>query len=357
MKKLAVGLLLVLLVISACYGGAPTNAPLPATPATAAESTEPQLQQLDQTRTLASLTKVDGFPLYEMRYYGDYGFGDFLEEGVQSDDATGAYPQGVPEEWACTCFAALAPGSDPIFGRNFDWYVHPALILFADPPDAYASVSMVDISYLGYGQEEPVGDAREGLLDAPYFPFDGLNEYGLAVGIMAVPEADGGDDPDRVTIGTLHVVRLMLDYARSVDQAIALLQDYNVEFEGGPPVHYLVADASGNSAIIEFISGEARAIRNSEPWQVATNFLIHGTAPETRASLCPRYSRAYETLQRANGSIPAAGAMTLLEEVSQSSDFPTIWSVVYNMTSGDVQVVAGRVYGQIHEFNLVMGHE
>ena len=36
-----------------------------------------------------------------------------------------------------------------LLGRNFDWYEHPALILFTDPPDGYASVSMVDISYLG----------------------------------------------------------------------------------------------------------------------------------------------------------------------------------------------------------------
>jgi hypothetical protein len=61
---------------------------------------------------------------------------------------------------------------------------------------------MVDISYLGYGVEEPSGAEREGLLDAPYFPFDGLNEHGLAIGIMAVSDADGGEDPDKVTIGS-----------------------------------------------------------------------------------------------------------------------------------------------------------
>ena len=128
-----------------------------------------------------------------MRYYGDYDFRSLLQEGTEIDDRAQSYPQGIAEGWACTCFAALNGEGDLIFGRNFDWYLHPALILFTDPPGAYASVSMVDISYLGYDKEEPPWTDRKALLDTPYFPFDGLNEYGLAVGIMAVPYADGGE--------------------------------------------------------------------------------------------------------------------------------------------------------------------
>ena len=41
---------------------------------------------------------------------------------------------------------------DRLFGRNFDWRYSPALLLFTDRPAAggYASVSMVDIAYLGF---------------------------------------------------------------------------------------------------------------------------------------------------------------------------------------------------------------
>ena len=35
------------------------------------------------------------------------------------------------------------------YGRNFDWEFSPALLLFTDPPDGYASVSMVDLTFLG----------------------------------------------------------------------------------------------------------------------------------------------------------------------------------------------------------------
>jgi len=375
MKKLLLALLIVLLVTSAC-GGATTSTPeatrpLQATatcaivePTTTAEptvaappATSTESAAVDQSRTLASLRRISDFPLYEMHYYGDYGFGSFLHEGIEIDDPTQSDFGGIGDEWACTCFAAFSEKGDLVFGRNFDWYVHPALILFTDPPGGYASVSMVDISYLGYGVEEPSGAEREGLLDAPYFPFDGLNEHGLAIGIMAVSDADGGEDPDKVTIGSLHAVRLMLDYARDVDEAISLLRNYNVEFDGGPPLHYLIADSSGNSAVVEFIGGEANALRNSEPWQVATNFVISGTAPESRGSLCSRYRRAYEVLEEANGDISPEEAMALLGDISQSGDFPTIWSVVYDMSSGDSQVAVGRQYDEVHQFNLEMRYE
>jgi predicted choloylglycine hydrolase len=361
MRKLLFGLLILALLVSAC-GGVATSTPQPtvqaplaatsAAPPTAeatATATE-ESAETDQARTLASLRRIDDWPLYEMHYYGDYGFEGFLQRGVETRSPTHSFA----DEWACTCFAALNEEGDLMFGRNFDWYVHPALILFTDPPNAYASVSMVDISYLGYGVEEPSGSEREGLLGAPYLPFDGLNEHGLAVGIMAVAEAEGGDDPNKVTIGSLNAVRLLLDYAKDVDEAISLLGNYNIDFEGGPPLHYLVSDSSGYSAVIEFVGGEAEALRNSERWQVATNFVISGTAPENRESLCPRYRRATETLEEAEGSISPEQAMALLEEVSQSGAYPTIWSTVYDMTNGDIWVVVGREYDQVYQFELEM---
>jgi hypothetical protein len=44
--------------------------------------------------------------------------------------------------------------------------------------------------------------------------------------------------------------------------------------------------------------------------------------------------------------------MTLLEGVSQSADYPTIWSVVYNLSVGSLHVAVGRDYGQVYEDTL-----
>ncbi len=94
-------------------------------------------------------------------------------------------------KYACTCFAAMGSDSCRLFGRNFDWTTHIALLLFTDPPDGYASVSMIDLEHAGYSDTN-TPDAwtnRYNLLQAPFLPMDGLNEKGLAVAIMAVPQA------------------------------------------------------------------------------------------------------------------------------------------------------------------------
>jgi hypothetical protein len=127
-RKILVGLVIVAFLISACRGGLGTSTPetkATQTPVTRGESVTAELEQFDQARTLASLTRVDDFPLYEMHYYGDYDFGNFLQGGIQADNLTHSYTQRTVEKWACTCFAALNEEGDSMFGRNFDWYVHP----------------------------------------------------------------------------------------------------------------------------------------------------------------------------------------------------------------------------------------
>lgn len=305
--------------------------------------------QMDEWRTLASLRKLDEHPLYVMRYHGDYDFERFLRADAGDAAQLDVAPAEAALGWACTCFASLSCESAMLFGRNFDWIdSNPALLLFADPPDAYASVSMIDVSYLGFGLSAPSWSDRRRLLYAVNMPFDGMNEHGLAVGLMAVPEANCGRNPQRPTISGLNAIRLMLDYAKDVEEAVSLLGDYNIDF-GGPPLHYLVADASGRSAVVECVDGEMRVLFNDVPWQVSTNFVISEAETEGDDPHCWRFRSAHETLDRANGCVTREQAMGLLEDVSQPG---TLWSIVYGIRSGDLDIVMSRKYDSVHRFRL-----
>jgi hypothetical protein len=309
-------------------------------------------QPSDEQYTLDSFRKVDDFPLYVMTYQGDYGFDDYLRQGLSRHEPS---PLPLVPAWACTTFTTLNSEGDYILGRNFDWHDHPILLLFTDPPHAYASVTMVDLHYLGFlKDQEPSTEALHELLNAPYWPFDGMNELGLAVSIMAVPSADPGLDPQKVTISSLEVIRLLLDYAGDVDEAVALLEAYNIDFIGGPPLHYLIADGEGDSVIVEFIEGKTVILGSEEPWQVSTNFLLALEKPQGSASSCWRYNRVYSHLEDAQGDLSSDEAMQLLGDVSQSGDYPTIWSIVYNRTKGEIFVVVGQNYETIHPFQLEM---
>lgn len=291
----------------------------------------------NEAKTRSSLTMIDTYPLYVMRYYGDYGFGDFLKRGISRSGAWHLDESSGPS-WACTCFGALAKGGDVLLGRNFDWSHEATMLLFTDPSDGYASVSMVHGNWIS---EQP--------LQAPYWPFDGMNERGLAAGIMAVPDSTLPHDSAKVTIGSLHAIRLLLDRAADVEEGVALLQKYNIDFRGGPVVHYLLVDKGGHAALVEYVDGEVQVFRNDEPWQVATNFLVAREHPQGVEAPCNRYREAYQALQRGGGRLSREEAMALLGRVSQSN---TVWSAVYDVTNGEVRLAMGRRTDAIYTFNL-----
>jgi hypothetical protein len=92
-----------------------------------------------------------------------------------------------------------------------------------------------------------------------------------------------------------------------------------------------------------------RVILNDEPWQVATNFIVSDVLPVGADSPCARYNRAYQALSAAGGSISQREAMALLDSVSGPG---TIWSAVYDLTTGDIRLVVGRDYDRMLEFHL-----
>jgi hypothetical protein len=303
----------------------------------------------DEIITLNSLKLVDDYPLYVMEYSGDYG-----QMRLSDNDSYQRYDVLEGASWACTLFTYLADEENMLYGRNFDWEFSPALLLFTDPPDGYASVTMVDIAYLGFADDEitrlkslPITELTP-LLEAPWWPFDGMNEYGLTVGMAAVPPGNMTEDPEKPTLDSLEVMRIVLDQARNVEEAVEIFEDYNVDMGGGPPLHYLIADRSGKAVLIEFYNGEMYVIPNEQPWHLATNFLCSPITGPLRGK-CWRYDQVLDELEQSGGNLEIGEAMTLLGMVSQAG---TQWSVIYEMTTGRVNVVMGQAYYDVYSFHL-----
>jgi predicted choloylglycine hydrolase len=218
---------------------------------------------------------------------------------------------------------------------------------------------MVDIAYLGFAGAK-AGTAtdlplieRRALLNTPFLPFDGMNERGLVVGMAAVTPGQMRPDPDKETIDSLMVIRKMLDGAGTVDEAVAILGRYNIDMEGGPPLHYLIADPSGRSALVEFYQGEMVVTPNEVPWHLATNFL-RASVDASPEGECWRYDKIFRRLTETEGQLTAQEAIDLLAEVSQEG---TQWSVVYGMGSRDVKVIMGRQYEDVYTFPLSFAGE
>jgi hypothetical protein len=296
-------------------------------------------------RTMASLEKVDDFPLYVMKYKGGYFFDLFAEEGIEWGLYQKVYKAANPD--ACTSFTTHNPDGQSVFGRNFDWKHRSSLLLFTDPPGGYASVSMVDLYYLGLeGMQEIPWSKRFVLLGAPYATIDGMNECGVAIAQNAVPRKNFPKDPNKPTLLNSQIVRLVLDHAKDVDEALDLIQQYNIDF-ADVSVHFHVADVSGKSAIVEYVDGGISIVRGEKNWQVSTNYLFS----EPLQPDCWRYNKASGSLAKEQGDITEGQAMSILQGTSQES---TTWSVVYNLSTGGINLAMGKDYDQVHTFKLSM---
>jgi hypothetical protein len=362
----AAALLAAVIALAGCAAAADTppdlTAPATTCPTPAATVTRGANRPGDlsdqEIATLSSLERVDGYPLYVMRYSGSYEAAVSLPgDGESLADGTPFELRPSAPAWACALFAALGDPEGLLYGRGFDWEYSPAMLLFTDPPDGYASVSMVDIAYLVDSVDvaaltELSIDQRRPLLQAPFWPFDGMNEHGLVVGMAAVYESQVPYDPQKETTGSLTIIRQLLDHARDVDEAVALMEQVNIDMEGGPPLHYVIADRSGRAVLVEFYR-EMVVIPNDAPWHAATNHL-RVTADPAGPSGCPRYDTIRQRLTETAGRLTVRDAMDVLADVSAGH---TQWSIVYGMTTGEVLVAMGRQYDGVHAFHLTLASE
>lgn len=332
--------------------GGPSSSP--ATPASAAPGAGASAPSLvsdsinalpltpERQQTLASLRRIDDHPLYRMDYSGDY---DDLTRFIPQTDV-GASSTGAPEVRACSLFAALGDRRGRLHGRNRDMETDTlaSMVLFTHPSDGQASVSMVDLTTLGFSGN--AGDMR--LLAAPLLVRDGMNASGVTVSKADVPLVGPPRyDPAKPNVNFMTAMRFVLDHARSTDEAIELLDRHNVAFWSGG--HLLIADASGRSAVVEFGPGRLYVMRNDRPFQVATNFLLYDFAGG--ASPCWRYDRLQSTLSAAEGVQSREEAMEALASVSVEGH--TLWSAVYDMSAGEMDLAMARRYDRVHRFRLI----
>lgn len=313
-----------------------------------------------ELRTLTTLQKQRDYPLYTMDYQADYGFDKYLAEGSASDAELIAFVtrtllKGVPlpfsiPDLGCSTFSAVTPEGEAIFGRNFDLSYSPALLVRTQPKDGYASLSMVNMGFLGYGEGKLPDSLLSSfiLLAAPYAPLDGVNEKGLCVGVLLIPTEPTAQETGKTPISTTAAVRLLLDKAASVDEAIDLLSRYDMHASAGSSYHFQIADAQGRSAVVEFEGNVMSVVTADTPYQACTNFLqtpaYYGVGKGQE-----RYDLLVKTLEDKGGVLTMDEGMALLEAVSQpfegvTSDSDTQWSVLYNNATGEAVVCAGRDY-------------
>lgn len=307
--------------------------------------------------------------LSAVKYEGDYGFDAFLSAGGASSDreVIGFLAENLlsgmdigfsQESFGCSTISVKSEDGDFLFGRNFDWNSCNAMVVAAYPENGYASISTVNMDFVNQGAGGGItGMALQmdqvKVLAALYAPLDGMNEKGLAVSVNMIQDgADINQDSDRPDITTTTVIRLLLDQAADVDEALALLKQYDMHASMGMMVHFALADNSGRSVVVEYIENEM--VVTDTP--VVTNFYLaegkkHGIGTE-------QSHERYEILMGLLGEserMDMAGVRDALDHVSKDNfgEFEsTEWSIVFNQTDGQAVYYHRENYGKGYAFTI-----
>lgn len=346
---------------------------------------------------LHSMKDVDGSGrLYEIDYTVDYKLDAVLKSGCTETNQLFNYvayllydslPQSraqVSFDAGCSAFAVPnSQSGDFLMGRNYD-FCHAtedgtsyksiaAILVRTAPPGGKKSISMVDGMQLGYGQ----GFYTDGetdlslLMGLPYAALDGINEDGFAIGVFALREKQTQQDTGQPRIGTTTAIRMLLDRASTVKEALAMLKKYDMNMKGSgrSNYHYFMADATGDYAIVEYTLKKGETIptvmeklTGNDTLRCVTNFYVSPTMVGTNDGWGSdhgkdRYWTIRNNLAKNNYELSADGAMSLLSDVSQPADLKNItsqtqWSCLYNLSEKSLRLAILRDYGKMYNFKV-----
>jgi choloylglycine hydrolase len=242
---------------------------------------------------------------------------------------------GAGSAYPCTTFC-LEGGRSLVFGKNYDWGVEVGMVVvnrrglaktaFTEDNPARWTSRYGSVTFNQYGRE---------------FPSGGMNEAGLVVELMWLEDTTYPPRDARGGLPTLQWIQYQLDVSATVDDVVASDAVVRITSGGSARIHFLVADARGECASVEYLRGQLVVHRgDAMPFKVLTNDTYATSAAYARragdangASSLDRFARAAARAAKGAQRGPATTdeAFALLDEVAQR-DY-TQWSIVYDIAA------------------------
>lgn len=328
-----------------------------------------------EARTLLSVKEKGDTGIYEINYAADYKLDELLEAGGASTEEQlvqyiiktmlKGLPIDVPYEipnLACSTFYAETPEQGYIFGRNLDNQTTDLAVIKTSPKGAYSSVSVVNLSFLGYTEDFTPNALlnRLNTLATAYFPLDGINEKGLAVGVLQLQAPATAQDNGKPDVGTTLAIRAMLDKCATVDEAVEWLKGVDMYAAAKGCYHFQIADATGKSVVVSYVDNEMIITEKENGFIAATNFYLHDVPFEYDAQGLDRYEILEKTLTEKKSVLTAQEGMNLLKNVRITGTDPdakgrvysTQWSSIYDLTNPSLSLCADMNYDDIYVYEV-----
>ena len=353
----------------------------------------------DKLAMIYSLRDLEGNKgrIYEMDYTVDYKLDKALNFGIHDtqslkmfvalnlmDTIISTKSMNISYDAGCSAFACPDKTSgDYLMGRNFDFNHKdqnsnripiPVIAVHTAPAGGKKSVSFVDGQFVDYKSGFYTdGESDLSMLMAlPYLLLDGINENGFAVSVLKL---DGKPTQQQETgkkkIFTTVAMRMLLDKAGTVQEALTLLDKYNMCTDNVPAsYHFFMADAKGDYAIVEYTNpnldenpNKMEILTGNDTLRCVTNFYVAPSMGETAHGMkysshgMERYKILRQGLQEKNYLLTSDEGMNLLKKVAQGPESElttgfTQWSEMYNLTKRRVTMSILREWDKTFSFEV-----
>lgn len=333
--------------------------------------------------------------VYEIDYTADYRLDEVLDAGITNTtrlfqyigsllyDNLPSQPQKTSFGAGCSAFAAPDPTThDFLMGRNYDFrhatkdstsYVDvAAFVVHTAPAGEKKSISLVDGLNLGYGKGFYTDGTTDlsAMMGLPYAALDGINEDGFAIGILALRENQTNQQSGKKRISSTVAIRMLLDRASTVKEAISMLEGYDMDMrgQGSSNYHFFMADATGDYAIVEYtyapkdtIPTVMEVFSGNDTLRCVTNFYVSPTMVGTTDGWGSshgkdRYFNMRDTLLNNGYALTEKQAWSLLETVAQAPTeaitSQTQWSSLYNLSEKSLRISFLRNYSKQFDFKV-----
>lgn len=244
------------------------------------------------------VTQLEG-GLSVIRFEGDSGFDKFLSQGgAASDSEVAGYLTSLVKEnislgdllFGCSAISVPSTEGGCLFGRNFDWEPCHAMIVQSAPESGYKSISTV--------------------------------------------------------------IRLLLDKAATVDEALDLLGQHDMHASMGYMMHLAIADNRGRSVAAEWVSDQMIVVETP----VVTSFYLAGGEKNGigTAQSHERYDILMDTLGT-HKTMNQEEVRDALDSVSKDNfgEFEsTEWSVVFDQGNLTARYYHRENYAENYTFQL-----
>ena len=181
------------------------------------------------------------------------------------------------------------------------------------------------------------------LIAAIYAPLDGMNEKGLVVAdLVAGDHTKTDQNTGHVNLTTTSAIRVLLDKAANVEEALRLLESCDMHSDIDFSHHLAISDAMGRSVVVEWVDNKMLVAESP----LCTNHYLAESRLKDYSIYSEDSHRRYDSMKQIRDSLTTMNQNDVVESIRRvASKEMTRWSVVFDSKS------LTATYYQYSDFN------